>query len=118
MSEKVLGFKEKDVSDLIWTECGTGKQTILVYTSPHASEVAKGKKLQTYREVELVPVVSLEWLEKWCKKKEDYFKENDMIPVKLSGWKYWLSVDERYIVGYRSAVNDLLKEAKKGAGEK
>jgi len=52
MSEKVLGFKEKD-ADIILT--GVGKE---VWTQINIDEN------------NFVPVVSLEWLERYCKRKE------------------------------------------------
>lgn len=51
MSEKVLGFKEKDAKHI------TGKPRFM----PDYREINDDK---------LVPVVSLDWLEKWCKKHE------------------------------------------------
>lgn len=56
MVEKVLGFKEKDLEELIYslTAClGVGGASRLMHF-PDKS----------------VPVVSLEWLEKWCNENE------------------------------------------------
>ena len=53
MNEKVLGFKMR---------------TVAPYTVLHKVETIEGKRLLQVPEDKLVPVVSIEWLEKWCEK--------------------------------------------------
>ena len=62
MSEKVLGFYEKDAVAGIWRDMNLDKR--LIYLKMETGEL---------RKVWLVPVVSVEWLKKWCKEHQDYF---------------------------------------------
>jgi len=69
MSEKVLGFYEKDV-DYLCKNCRCNYSN--EECCPNCLEIHSEDCLEFYRKQQ-VPVVSVEWLEKWCKEQVDKY---------------------------------------------
>ena len=115
MTDKILGFKVKDVKGCIWDELGTNKKTIQVKKVLSVHEEMDFVKKKTWhkfhKEVELLPVrlksesVGIDWLESIVKRLDIY-----------ANLDYSLSENTQYI-GYKKGLSDLLTAAKKEMGK-
>ena len=81
MSEKVLGFKEKDAIACIWRNMNTNNKFVIMKTE--GNTIDKNDE----RKVNLVPVrlasesVDLKWLENYCKMNGYPFHDEDVVSV-------------------------------------
>jgi len=97
MSEKVLGLK--NIEEFLDNWCGRYTRKELPKEVVNFLEEEKDK---------IVPVVSVEWLEKWCK--ENSWREHYTAPDEMEGWKKIVEVNDLLKAARRQAENS---EAKK-----